>query len=299
MAWWGIIRHIGHTAHQMAGRSKALQSLSCCMPKGMLQLHRGGAYSGATPRLASAVAVAAAAFKHCLGAAVAVAALSLPCGRLSHEHTLLRSLISSPLSSSSVAPPSLCSWAASIYCTSAFAGTRSRSVAPIASTKYLLHLPLCLKHASVQKLNTASALHLPKSCFRRLRITVALSASCRGHGSNSWRASGSNAALLGTCTPFAGSTSHGCMAGCFTKVLHFFAAPISMLPLWHPPNIAVAYLCGFAPLSVGTALIWLLQPRCQAFVVVFVLCRWPSPLLAWCMALILRSNWSFGLAFVL
>ena len=172
----------------------------------------GGAGSGATPRLA--LAVASAALKHCLGASTAVAALSLPCVGLSHEHILLRSLISSPLSSSSVAPPSLCSWAASIYCTAAFAGTRRRSVAPTASTKYLLHLPLCLKHASVQKLNTASALHLPKSCFRRLRITVALSASCRGHGSNSWRASGSNAALLGTCTPV-GACASGCMAGCF------------------------------------------------------------------------------------
>ena len=45
-----------------------------CMPMGTLQLHAGGACSGATPSLASAVAVAAAALKLCLGASTAVAA---------------------------------------------------------------------------------------------------------------------------------------------------------------------------------------------------------------------------------
>jgi len=120
-----------------------------CMPMGTLQLHAGGACSGATPSLASAVAVASAALKHCLGVSAAGAALSLPCGGLSHEHALLRSLISSPLSSSSVGPSSPCPKAASIYCASAFMGRRKRTVAPIASTMYRLHLPWCLRHASV------------------------------------------------------------------------------------------------------------------------------------------------------
>ena len=142
-------------------------------------------------------------------------------GGSSPKHTLLRSLISSPLSSSSVAPPSQ----RSIYCASSFLGLRKRSVAPAASTKYRLHLPSRLRHASLQKLNTASALHLPKSCLRRLRIAVALSASCRGHGSNNWRANGSKIALLGAGMPIAGSTSQGCMSGSFTEGLHFFGAP--------------------------------------------------------------------------